>query len=92
MPNHVHLLLRLGDTPIERLMQTFKSVSSHRLNQNLGRTGKVWQKNYWDRLLRSEAHLRKTRDDIVKNPVKAKLRSNEFLLWSRPTDAHGEAP
>ena len=73
-------------------MQTFNGVSSHRLNQNLGRTGKVWQKNYWDRLLRSEAHLRKTRDYIVKNPVKAKLRSNEFLLWSRPTDAHGEAP
>ncbi|MGJ8696297.1 MAG: REP-associated tyrosine transposase [Verrucomicrobiaceae bacterium] len=81
MPNHVHLFVRLQDPPLEKLMQTFKSVSAHRINKHLNRSGKVWQKNYWDRLLRSEAHYHKVRNYIPANPVKAKLSPDDFLLW-----------
>ena len=83
MPNHIHLLVLLKNEPLENLVQTWKSVSSHRINKTLNLTGTLWQKNYWDRLLRSEAHYHKTRKYIQANPVKAKLSPNEFLLWTK---------
>lgn len=40
----------------------------------------------------AEFHHCPSKADIVSNSVKAKLRSNECLLWSGPPSAHGEAP
>lgn len=80
MPNHVHILVRLQDTPPEKLMQTWKSVTSHRINESLKRKGILWQARYWDRLLRSKAHFRKTHDYTLKNPEKAKLAAGSFTL------------
>jgi type I restriction enzyme R subunit len=83
MPNHIHLLVLLKETPLEDLMQTWKSVTSHRINKQLKREGSVWQGNYWDRLLRSEAHYHKTRNYIQANPTKAHLPPGDYLLWMR---------
>ena len=83
MPNHVHILVKLHDTPLEKLIQTWKSVTSHKLNKQLGKSGPLWQGKYWDRILRTPQHLLKTRSYIAKNPEKANLPPSDFILWMK---------
>jgi len=75
MPNHVHLLFKPIDT-IEKLVQAWKSVSAKRLGQ-----GPIWQPNYRDTLIRDGEHFANAIRYIRNNPVKAKLRDDEFSLW-----------
>ena len=55
---------------IGSMIQTFKSVSTRRLNQLRGTTGKtVWQRNYYDRIIRNETSLQQIRQYIHNNPL-----------------------
>ena len=56
-----------------RLIQNWKGFSARRINRVLGRRGKLWQDDYWDRYIRDEAHYRKVVHYIECNPVKAGL-------------------
>jgi REP element-mobilizing transposase RayT len=74
MPNHVHVLL----TPIEgatlaEIMRVLKSVSSTRINKKTGQEGRMWQPDFYDRMIRTTDHLDGVRQYIEWNPVKAKL-------------------
>jgi len=73
MPNHVHLLVEIWKTPQSELIQNWKGFSARRINRVLGRRGKLWQDDYWDRYIRDEAHYRKVVHYIEWNPVKAGL-------------------
>ena len=76
MPNHAHLLLRPSEGhSLSQIMQSMKSVTSHRINKLLGRKGAVWQPDYFDRYIRDEEHFVRTLHYIVNNPVKAGLCS-----------------
>lgn len=81
MPNHVHVLARLEPGfALEKIVQSWKRYSARQINELSGKTGSLWQKRYWDRLVRSEEHFWKIRRYIQRNPTKAKLRENEYLL------------
>lgn len=55
---------------IGAMIQTFKSISTRRLNQLRGTTGKtVWQRNYYDRIIRDETSLQQIRQYIDNNPL-----------------------
>jgi REP element-mobilizing transposase RayT len=83
MPNHVHVLFSLtGENRLEDVVQGWKSVSSHEINRLLGRTGSLWQRDYFDRLIRSRKHFDYCVNYIRENPEKAHLRAGSFLLWS----------
>ena len=41
----------------------------------------VWQKDYFDRAIRNEAHLANCIRYICGNPAKARLREGEFRIW-----------
>lgn len=63
MPDHVHMVLspladRDGPISIMEIMQVIKGASAHRINQELGRKGKVWEKEFFDRALRRDKHRR----------------------------------
>ena len=73
MPNHVHLIVEIWQTPQSELIQNWKGFSARRINRALGRRGKLWQDDYWDRYIRDEAHYRKVVHYIEWNPVKAGL-------------------
>jgi REP element-mobilizing transposase RayT len=50
MPDHVHLLLtpltdQEGLISIPEIMQAIKGAVAHRINQYLGRKGRVWRRN-----------------------------------------------
>lgn len=73
MPNHVHLLVEIWQTPQSQLVRDWKGFTARRVNRLLGRRGKLWQDDYWDRYIRDEAHFRKVVHYIETNPVKAGL-------------------
>lgn len=83
MPNHVHVLFQVvRNQRLEKILQEWKGVSSHRINQYLDRKGTVWMRDYWDRMIRSPEHYRYVRRYILDNPAKARLGKGLYLLWA----------
>jgi len=80
MPNHVHVVMRvLPTSSLEAITHTWKSFTAHEINTLLGQGGAVWQREYFDRLLRNEEELAKTVRYVLNNPVKAGLRDWKFV-------------
>lgn len=74
VPNHIHALLRVGDTtPLSKIIQNWKSLSAVAANKVLGRAGEFWQADYWDTFMRDEEQTRKAIRYIENNPVQARL-------------------
>ena len=73
MPNHVHLLVEVWDTPLWQLVKSWKTFCAREANKLLGRNGPFWQREYMDTLIRNQAHLRTAIRYIETNPVRAKL-------------------
>jgi REP element-mobilizing transposase RayT len=92
MPDHAHLLLTPleddnGAISIPEIMQEIKSVSAHRINKYLGRKGRIWQEESFDRAMREVDDVRGRIEYIVGNPVRAMLVSNPYdyrWLWRQP--------
>jgi REP element-mobilizing transposase RayT len=66
MPDHLHLLLQIGNPPLDRCMQTLKSRTSRLLG-----TGPLWQAGYYDHCLRCDEDLLVQARYILENPVRA---------------------
>ena len=74
MPNHVHsLLTRFENYTLSDIMQSFKSITSHRANKIMRQSGQFWMLEYFDRYIRNAKHYKKTVEYIENNPVKAGL-------------------
>ena len=74
MPNHVHVLIEtISGFVLPSVVQSWKSVSSKRINKKLGRTGKVWMADYFDRYIRDDNHLAAVIAYIHNDPVTAGL-------------------
>jgi putative transposase len=74
MPNHVHVLVELlerGSPP--RIVQAWKGYSAKQINALLGRHGRLWHRDYFDRYIRDERHLENATLYLHWNPVKAGL-------------------
>lgn len=55
--------------PLGRLIGAFKTVSSKRINIMRDSPGsKLWQRNYWEHIVRNEQSLQQIRQYIVHNP------------------------
>ncbi len=84
MPNHVHLLVGLlGTTDIEKQCFSWKKFSAGKLNKRLNRTGRFWQEESFDHLVRSADRFERLQIYIANNGPKAGLNPNEYLLWQR---------
>jgi putative transposase len=73
MPNHVHVLLDVWQTPLAELLRSWKGYTAREANKLLNRRGTVWEREYWDTRIRDEEHLRKALRYVESNPVKARL-------------------
>ena len=81
MPNHVHVLFALHPGfRLERVVHAWKLFSARRLNGLLGVTGAVWQKDYFDRLVRDRQDLSRCVRYLRRNPEAARLRPGTFAL------------
>jgi len=82
MPNHIHVLFRPMDGhDLTDILKAWKGFTARQINLQRSDSGTVWQKDYWDLLIRNEKHFLATVNYIQRNPLKARLRQGEFLLW-----------
>ena len=77
MPNHIHGILCLTDLEIEQrpklpeIVAYWKYTTTKEINQYRGlTTGKFWQRNYYEHIIRNEDSLRHLRQYILENPLK----------------------
>jgi REP element-mobilizing transposase RayT len=82
MPNHVHGIVSIFEradmesapTKLSGLVQTFKRQTTieyiKMVKQNIlpAFENRIWQKNYWERVLRNEGELNSAREYIQNNP------------------------
>ena len=74
MPNHVHALF----TPqagfgMSQITHSWKSFTASQCNKLMGRSGRFWDKEPFDRYIRNEQHYRNATVYIENNPVKTRL-------------------
>ena len=72
MPNHIHGILILGDgtPPLGEAVRAFKTFSAHRVNLRRGSQGaSLWQRGFYDHVVRGEADLARIREYIENNPA-----------------------
>jgi REP element-mobilizing transposase RayT len=84
MPDHVHLILKpRGGFEIRRIMKGIKGVSARLLNVQSNQTGRVWQDESWDRILRNSAEFEEKLQYMFDNAVKAGLvvEGSEYDGW-----------
>lgn len=62
-----------GYTQLKDIMKLIKGNTAYKSNKALGRQGKFWQKDSFDRYIRDEKELEATINYILQNPVKAGL-------------------
>ena len=105
MPDHVHLLFEpqvkeqgaSGETifwSMTEILQGIKSASAHLINKAAGAQGPVWEKESFDRLIRSERDLQEKFHYIARNPWDASIvNQNEDYPWLwTPETSSAKAP
>jgi putative transposase len=85
MPNHVHGIVAFvgaglalpGDKgaassapTLGDVVRAFKSLSAIRVNCLLRRSGSLWQRNYYEHVIRNERELDRIREYIATNPLR----------------------
>jgi len=108
MPNHVHGLIVLTDDcrggsrtaptgkrkPVGRLIGAFKTVSTKRINELRQTPGdKLWQRNFWEHIVRDESEWHRIREYIQDNPAQWKQdQLNDLTERAVPERAVPEPP
>jgi hypothetical protein len=93
MPDHVHLLLEPQPKELSaegqsvfwslsEILQGIKSSTAHRINRERGARDSVWEKESFDRLIRSETDLQEKFAYICRNPWDSNAaEQNEDYPW-----------
>jgi len=72
MPNHVHVVFRsTGDWKLERILHTWKSYSTNHIQREQFHQGAVWQREYYDHLVRYPGELVRVVRYVAENPIRA---------------------
>jgi REP element-mobilizing transposase RayT len=82
MPNHVHLIfLQCAEWPLETLLHSWKRFTARQINQLIGRSGNLWHRDYFDRLVRDATHFANCVRYLRRNPKKARLSCDRCLSY-----------
>jgi len=78
MPDHVHILIEpqvrsqaSNETEffsLTEILHTLKSFTAHKINELEGKSGPVWERESFDRVIRSESDLHEKFNYITRNP------------------------
>ncbi len=80
MPNHLHVLAQfLAGCPLPKVVHSWKSYIANQGNKLLRRSGRFWQREYFDRFIRNERHYRNAVQYVESNPVRAGLAGRPEL-------------
>ncbi len=82
MPNHVHGIIVIDgmiQCPLPEIVRQLKTFSARRINKMRGTPGiQVWQRNYYEHVIRGEEDLKILREYIDNNPAKWQLDENNL--------------
>ncbi len=82
MPNHIHLLIEPnGEWTIQKIIGSVKMFTAKEINSLLGRTGRLWRKDYFDRIVRNEKNYIRVLGYIKANPLK--MAGNRYTYYIR---------
>jgi hypothetical protein len=79
MNNHVHILFKPLQS-LSKVMQMIKGVSAKKINELLGKNGRFWADDYYDKAIRDEKHFWVVYEYIKNNPLKIDNRGTEVPL------------
>jgi putative transposase len=83
MPNHIHLLMQVDDTPLSKIMLLIASQYARRVQARLETTGHFFERRYHAVLVDTDAYLVTLLRYIHHNPVRAQLVSSpDNYAWS----------
>lgn len=78
MPNHVHWVFKVKEADsegkpvyLQDIMQSVKRQTANKINIEIGRNGKLWQKESFDTTIRDDKHLMNAINYTLNNPVVA---------------------
>ena len=76
MPNHVHVIVGglLEDCDIMQVVSTWKRISGHAVNRAAGRSGAVWMRDAYTRIIRDEREYSRQLAYVWNNPESAGLQ------------------
>ena len=70
MPNHVHVMLHVSrGRDVPAIVHSWKSYTAHRIGRSV-----IWQREYFDRIVRNPREFEETARYIRDNPFKAGLK------------------
>ena len=83
MPNHIHLLAAFPteDTMLKQC-ESWKHFTAHNINRRIGSSGRFWQQDGFDHLVRSVEQFEHFRKYIANNGTKVRLKPSEYLHYS----------
>ncbi len=82
MPNHIHLAIcPQPGFKLEELMQAMKGYVARKVNRILGRCGRLWEQESYDRIIRDEEHLWRVVQYIGNNACAAGLARQTWKHW-----------
>ena len=80
MPNHVHVLMTdIYGEDVNDIISSIQRFSATKINRLLGRRGKLWMRDDFDRMVRSLRHFQHCLWYIISNPKH--LRPGEYELY-----------
>ena len=83
MPNHVHLVIQVGETPLSRIIQNLSQRYTSWINRKHEKSGHVFQGRYKAIVIDADSYLLELIRYIHLNPVRAGLVSlPEHYPWS----------
>lgn len=87
MPNHVHGIIWLTNLtrhPLSEIVRRFKARTARRINERRRSTGTpVWQRDYYEHIIRDENDLGRIRQYIADNPAKWEQDAENPANWPR---------
>ena len=75
MADHVHVIFMFDDcrSSLPEIIQAFKSLSTVSMKQHSA-ISRLWQRGYFDRMVRNDAELEALREYIRNNPIGAEIK------------------
>ena len=82
MDNHVHLLVKVNDDPLSKIMQGIQLTYTQYFNQRYLHVGHVFEQRYKAFICEKYEYLMKLLCYIHQNPVRANVKEGINYLWS----------
>jgi REP element-mobilizing transposase RayT len=94
MPNHVHVVMQpVAPATLSTILHSWKSFTTRQVQKQVGISGVLWQREYYDHRIRSEEALWRIVNYVAENPLKANLQNWPWVEILIPReDASSIAP